>query len=316
VINCALFVPDCNNHIFTPASLVCSTFATKTERGSLEPTRLAMLKILLAAGAEVHATVACTQEDIDADTEYIEQHDQTESLRSALAWERMKWDGPGTLPPLVFLWRNDPVRSAIRSLLPTLVRAVLEARPLPAVDSPSALLYLRTACGTDLDGHEGRLRRLCPGALEAVLDLANLSDPNVGVGFGGEPPLTLVVQFFAFGNASAHDSYSGGHDHDKDGCGCDAGLRGTEARHLADMVAVLLRKGAKWRAPELTGEQPLQALRALFRSDVRMKDAYRQHNVAYFRKHVVLDVFSERAWDSPGFNPFEMGDIKATMGTG
>ncbi|KAK3899178.1 ankyrin repeat and KH domain-containing protein mask [Staphylotrichum tortipilum] len=311
VINCALSLPLWRNRIFTPASAVCTPAATgggRQDGGAPEPTRLALLTILLAAGAEVHATIEYTRKELESEAEDIEEHGQPESLWTALAWKQGLWkEGRNTTPPdpPSLIWRDDPVRSAIKSGMPTLVRAMLEARPLLEKNTSNAVLYLLAACGGRADPGYGE-DRLSPQVLDVVLSMANLTHPDVPLGSNCEPALRILLLFFAereFEDSAVHQ------------CRCGADLLKSEASHLTQMIAMLLGRGASWTArSSITDLSALVALKALLKADGRRKSVYKQHNIAELRKHIVLDLDSEASYTCPNFNPFEMGDIKATTG--
>ena len=285
-----------------------------------EPARLAMLKVLLDAGAEVHAMVECNRQYARIEEPGENGELPIESLWSALLWEGERQPSQMGRPEAsaeptqelrgtVIRWNDNPTECAIRSWMPTIVHAILEARPLPIKNHPSALLYLWTACG-------GRPRpvpfdRLCPQALEVVLNMANLEHADLPLNQNGCTALMTLMQFYQtedyeeWGEALAHD------------CRCEPELLRFGNDHLSKMVSLLLARGAKWNTPPLGGgRSALGELRALLSGETpaRFQSKYKQHNVAEFRKHLVLDIYSESAANAPDFNPFEMGTIKATRG--
>ncbi len=306
VINCALGVGRLARHTFTPASFVCCTAVTGDEHGAQESTRLALLKILLAAGAEVHATIKAPLKNIEAEIEDITQRHHNESIWTVLAWEAGSMEA---LPdPAAFIWKDDPIRAAIRSRMPTLVRAMLEARPLPDENTSDAALYLSAACGGDAGGPGGAMDRLSPEVLDIVLSMANLTDPDVPLDLTEERALMRLLRFFLSEDEASNEAAP--HQ-----CRCDARLLEAEAGHLTQMVAMLLGRGATWTVESTQpGRSALHVLRTLMKADWGRKSVYKEHNIAEFRKHIVLDLDSEAARTCRDFNPFEFGDIMATTG--
>ena len=198
-----------------------------------------------------------------------------------------------------------------RPAQPNLVRCLWPNR-----NHPSALLYLWAACG-------GRAEpvpfdRLSPQVLEVVLNMANLEHADLPLNQGGCTTLMALMRFHQESDydAMAEDSedpeYPLPHD-----CRCEPELLNFENDHLSKMVSLLLARGAKWNTPPLSGGlSALGELRALLSDEEPALglSKYKQHNVTEFRKHIVLDIYSESAASAPDFNPFEMGAIKATQG--
>ncbi|KAH6623381.1 hypothetical protein F5144DRAFT_657996 [Chaetomium tenue] len=143
----------------SPTSLLCSTYShqqiteeisdifyhrddrpRRTGEGGDEPERLAMLQMVLDAGAaEVHTlaeVVNCGEtKDYDEPSELLWDALTREDTRKI---ERRQAFTPGPIWR-VHKVREDPIRCAIRSGFPKLVQAILEARPLPTRNHPAAL---------------------------------------------------------------------------------------------------------------------------------------------------------------------------------
>ena len=332
LVNCALSNRDFNDvrgRFFTLASLICRTNGTEPEEGAptSESARLAMLKILLDAGAEVHAMVECSWQH----AEILEPDENGELPRESL-WNALFWEGERQLEPsqeveleasaelaqepreAVIRWNDNAMQCAIQASMPTLVHTMLEARPLPNRNHPSALLYIWAACG-------GRTEpvpcdRLSPQVVEVVLNMANLEHADLPLNQAGCTALMALMRFYQESDydptAEGYPGYPLPHD-----CRCEPELLNFENDPLSNMVSLLLARGAKWNTPPLRGGlSALGELRALL-SDEKPAwclSKYKQHNVTEFRKHIVLDIYSESAVSAPDFNPFEMGAIKATRG--
>ncbi|KAG7294118.1 hypothetical protein NEMBOFW57_004182 [Staphylotrichum longicolle] len=328
LVNCAFSTRESSSRILTLATFVCSTELTELngDTSPSEPTRLAMLKILLGAGAEVRAFVECGGKDMETETWDEAGVAPPESLYRALsrnsvrasesqddASSNLTHDSQGA----VFLWDDDPMRTAIGSRMPTLVQAMLEARPPPGRNHPGALQYLRAACGGMALDSSMTFGRLCPRVLEVVLSMANLEDANVPVDVRGRTALSVLLDFFGTDDYPAPVSEAIREsvlDHE---CRCEPDLVAFESNHLSEMVGLLLARGAKWTTRAMgTERSALDGLRVLLRDSMRFKSMYKRHNLAEFRRHIILDIFSTASFDPPpDFNPFEMGTIKATDGT-
>jgi len=321
LVNCALSFWDSNRQIFTLATLVC--FAEP--KGDILPSesaRLTMLKLLLDAGAEVHALVDCSSQDMDAET----RDEAPESLHHALTRSSKRASNPPDEASsalahephgAAFLWEKDPMRNAILNRMPTLVQAMLEARPLPQKSHTAALHYLQYASGGIVMDYPFAFGRLCPRVLEVVLDMTNLEHADVAIDPQGRTALMVLFNFYSMDDYRAPVSDARrklAPDHE---CRCEPDLIGFENNHLGEMVSLLLARGAKWTTRSLeTGTSALDDLRVLLRSSMKFKSMYKQHNLAEFRKHIVLDIYSAASADPPlDFNPFEMGTIKATAGS-
>ncbi|KAK3292999.1 uncharacterized protein B0H64DRAFT_464887 [Chaetomium fimeti] len=180
LVNCNLLTSHPYRNL-PPVSLLCSarlpwsrprwdhraTIDRRPEEANAhsEPARLAMLQMLLDAGAEVHTLAERRDyrpaEDSEEPTESLwhalASEDRDEIKRQqAFALER----GPSVVWG-IYDWGDDPIRCAIRSGFPTLVQAILEARPLPTRNHPAALRYLKAACDGDPDAYH-ETRRLSP----------------------------------------------------------------------------------------------------------------------------------------------------------
>jgi ankyrin repeat protein len=335
LVNCNLLMPPPYlDQIFTPASLLCSinlpegiprTLHYQTDDRyptpelmdpASESTRLAMLKMLLDAGAEVRTLVEASGGGMDNNTK------PGEPLWQALASEDKReisrqQPKPSTAAPgpttvwKVADWQHDPVRCAIWSRMPMLVQAMLEARPLPTKNHPAALRYLHAACGgTQPPRPYGLLRligRLSTQILRIVLSMADLDHADYPLGPEGETALMALLRFYAKNDVDVPVSIHA--------CRCEPDMLGPEKDDLSSMVKQLLAHGAKWqtRCPS-TGRTALDELRALMSQQLWQHSIYKQHNLAEFRKHIILDLHSEAAHSAEDFNPFEMGNIKATEG--
>jgi hypothetical protein len=324
LINAVFEIPDGNSHAraYTLASLVCCTGLETADRDKdtpSEPARLAMLKMLLDAGTDVHTLV---ERDSNGETE-AGPDDQdgpkpSEALWRALAREDQgeigqlqqapttprRWSRWGPTPSQqprfhVMKWHN-PMRCAIHSIMPTLARAMLEARPLPVRNSPVALRYLRNACG--------EFQRLSPPILEILLDMANLDHADVPLDASGETALMALMRF------CKENDFEEAADFLHPVCRCEPDLIGFEKDDVSKMVRLLLERGAKWstRSP-VTGRSALDELREVLGAGIAHKGIYKIHNIAELRKHIVLDIHAEGVDGLQGFNPFEMGDVKPTI---
>ena len=285
---------------------------------SSESVRLAMLKMLLDAGAEVRTLVEANGGDMEDDAKPSEplwqalaSEDEREMSRQQQQQQQQTpsttASGPTTVWGVVD-WQHDPVRCAIWSTMPTLVQAMLEARPLPTKNHPAALRYLHAACGgTRLETLERPTEGLSPQILGIVLRMAKLDHADLPLGPKSETALMALLRFY---NTTDLDVPARIHE-----CRCQPDLVGSEKDDLSSMVKLLLAHGAKWqtRCPS-TGRTALDELRGLMSQKMRCYGIYKQHNLAELRKHIVLDLYSEAAHSAEGFNPFEMGDIKATKG--
>ena len=101
-------------------------------------------------------------------------------------------------------------------------------------------------------------------------------------------------------------------------CLCEPELLSPEIDNLSNMVRLLLIHGAKWktRCPG-SGTSVIDELRKLMSPERKAVEDYTEHNIARFRKHIVLDLNSVAACSPDNFmdfNPFEMEEIKATTG--
>jgi ankyrin repeat protein len=336
LVNCSLTLGRVSTpgRLFSPASLVCLADGWSQKPGDMpagpappsEPARLAMLKILMDAGAEVHAVVECPEPRQETPGQPgRDKETPRESLWDALFWEETRLPGeqerleaspPGLPRPRGELvrWRYSPVECAIQSKMPTLVQAILEARPLRERNSPEALTYLISAVsgwGHHADGFD----RLCPRVLEAVLELANLEHADVVVDEAGRTALMHLIRFFAADDLQPDEQPDDRPELQVHDCRCDPDFIGFENGHLSRMAGMLLARGARWNTrPEECPLSALGELRLLLSEETKSKSVYKQHNLAEFRKHLVLDIYSDAAARAPDFNPFEWGAIKATWG--
>lgn len=327
LINCAFEIlePRFNERMaYTLASLVCCTSsATLFQRDNdtpSEPARLAMLKILLDAGAEVHTLV---ERDSSGETQGGSDDQDgpnpSETLWRALALEDeaeisqlqqgstpapgrpSRWDtAPGEQSRWHVLKWHKPMYCVIRSRMSTLARAMLEARPLPVRNSPVALSYLQEACAG--------FYRLSPAILEIILDLANIDHADVPLDTNGETALMALMRF-----CNETDFYSQA-DFLHPVCRCEPDLIAFEKDDVTKMVALLLARGARWntRSP-VTGRSALDELRELLARGSEHRGIYKLHNIAELRRHIVLDIHAEGVDELVEFNPFdEMADVKPT----
>lgn len=289
--------------VTTPASIVCNehTYKSHERKPFGEPARLSMLKMLLDAGAEVHSLAQRNGgRDPQALVE-VDHQEPTEPLWRALALQSTGWPRWG-----VYNWRENPVQRAIAGRMPTLVRAMLEARPLPISNSPVALRYLQAACG-GIEPYP--CRRISPQVPEIVLNMANLDHADLPLTSDGETALMTLLWFYRTDKDDYHHNTQT-HPYE---CRCEADLIEFEKYHLNECVRLLLERGAKWTTRcRATGRSALDELKDLLGHGMALPSAYKHHNLAKFRKHVVLDINSATADSSPDFNPFEMGEIKAT----
>jgi hypothetical protein len=301
-VNSALVISDGDHEgeLCTPAGLLCcSTNMTEPNAGEMpsEPARLAMLRMLLDAGAEVHTLVERVEGPAEGDLNSYDTTQPSEPLWRALASQdeseiirQQETSTPVGAPPRwkAFSWQHAPIRCAIRSRMPSLVRAMLAARPLPTRNSLLALRYLRIACG--------EARRPSPEILEILLGMANLDHADIPVKPTGETALMVLLAFYA-----ADDFESALPPHE---CRCEDDLIGDESHDLTKMVRLLLARGARWDTAAASGRSALDELRDALVSEMRAKFMYKQHNLGELRKHVVPDLYSEAA-QSAGFNPFK-----------
>ena len=134
---------------------------------------------------------------------------------------------------------------------------------------------------------------------------------------GGDTALLKLLQFYGErGTCSAPATHR---------CRCEPEFLGPETNDLSNMVGILLRHGAKWKtrypnARNSARNSAIEKLRDLMSEEtVGMRvSVYKQHNLAQLKKHIVLDLNSAAACGPDSFldfNPFEMGDIKATEGS-
>ena len=314
----------------TPISLLCRTeypleyserlrYTSPEERrprrtnADDEPARLAMLQMVLDAGAaEVHTLAEVVNrrggKDFAEPSESL-WHALASEDTSEIARQQAFSSGPIRSPMWrVHNWKEDPIRCAIQAGFPSLVQTILKARPLPTRNHPAALRYLEAACG----GYHGLQRsfvRLSLDILRTVLTMGKLDHADFLLPKGETALMTLLESYGRHGSCEIHR------------CRCESDILGPETEDLSNMVRLLLLHGAKWktRSP-MSGKSTLDKLRAL-----RLKQAvryglteYKHHNLTRLGKHIVLDLNSPAACSSDSFldfNPFEMGNIRATEGS-
>jgi hypothetical protein len=192
-----------------------------------------MLMMLLDGGAEVHTVVERCDGETEGDLGCYDDTQPRESLWRALATqskpEIFHQQQQGTIAPgpprwEVFSSQLAPIGCAIRSRMPSLVRAMLAARPLPTRNSPVALRYLRIACGD--------ARRPSPEILETLLDMANLDHAERT----GEIALMILLAFF---KGDDFESAVPAHE-----CRCEDDLIRDESEDLTKMVSLLCDAGS------------------------------------------------------------------------
>jgi hypothetical protein len=290
-------------------------------RAISEPTRLTMLQMILDVEVDEVHTLA----EIHHGGDVEDYGGPSESLWSALTSEGKLeiLDLQGVAPDLylprdqmagwvVHYWQYNPIECAIKGGFPTLVQAILEARPLPTRNHPAALRYLGAACGVY---HLGDLSdRLSPRVLEILLAMASLDHADLPISWGGDTALLTLLKFYGtHGICHAPTIHR---------CRCEPEFLGPDKNDLSNMVRPLLLHGAKWktRYPDArkSAIEELRDLMSKLTGGIRVS-VYKQHNLAQLRKHIVLDLDSAAACSPDSFldfNPFEMGDIKATEGSG
>jgi ankyrin repeat protein len=315
LINAVFEIPDGNSHTrtYTLTSLVCCTSLKTAARDNdtpSEPARLAMLQMLLDAGADVHTLVErdSSNEEVEVGPDAQDGPKPSEALWRAFAAEDEDEIGlqqqtshaatPSQQPRFHVVKWHKPMRCVILSKMPTLARAMLEARPLPVRNSPVALRYLQAACG--------EFGRLSPPILELLLGMANLDHADVPLNASGETALMALMRF-----CKENDLEEAAADLLHPVCRCEPDLIGFEKDDVSKMVCLLLERGAKWntRSP-VTGRSALDELREVLGAGTAYKGIYKIHNIAQLRKHIVLDIHAEGVDGLQGFNPFEMGDVK------
>ncbi|KAK3348982.1 hypothetical protein B0T25DRAFT_609391 [Lasiosphaeria hispida] len=293
-------------------------------------TQRAMMDILMNNGAEVHAIVS--SETLDQPSNL--NHDVDKIFRKAQEGEVF---AAGHVPkstnrwshlPLALVWQSNPIMNAIDARNIGLVKLMFNARPLTTRNSNLGQYYLFRACGLSDEYYHSIPGGIpCPKILEAIFDLANLDNANfvnefkhqnqMEVEIKLQTPLEVLLAKLIM--ASTPSASAPQHI-----CHCEEEIRIGED-DLSKCIYALLKRGAMWtsilNAKARTRNDSLRSLRRLIgdmeeNSGLKITNHYIYHNVAKLRKHIVLQ------WDRadidalpPDFNPFEMGDIKATYGT-
>ncbi|KAL2266704.1 hypothetical protein VTJ83DRAFT_6056 [Remersonia thermophila] len=281
------------------ASLVC---CARTNRGQTtdarpsEPQRLAMLEALLASGADVHDILVERDPPPGANTAALPDDGSPGAWPSEPLWRALAAGDEAEIArlqdqqqqqhhpsisenPAPPRWKladvHRPVTCAINSHLPSLVKLMLEERPLAEPNSPVALRYLRRACSGHL--------RLCPETLEIVLDKANIDNVDLPTGRDGMTALMCLMQF------ALEDDFS---DNAADivihpECRCDEWLIGFEKYDLCRMVEMLVSRGARWTTRNAaTGETAGSMLWRVVNSGKQRKGVYKIHVVEELRRRV------------------------------
>ncbi|KAL1836588.1 hypothetical protein VTJ49DRAFT_4902 [Mycothermus thermophilus] len=299
-----IYFPPAAEKPYPLASLICCaahpTGAQPTNTPLSEPQRLAMLKTLLAHGADVHDTlVECEPPPSSNNTTTAHPHNgypepgsgPSEPLWRALATgdeaeiarlqdQQHQQHHPSISEnPAPPRWKladvHRPVICAINSRLPSLVRLMLEEQPLTEPNSPAALRYLRAACSGYL--------RLCPAVLEIVLDKANIDEVDLPTGPDGMTALMCLMAF-----AKEDDFAEDAPDwvvHP--GCRCEDELIGFEKDDLCNMIGMLVSRGAKWTTRStVTGKTAGEMLSEVVEGGKARKGVYKIHVLEELRRRV------------------------------